>query len=104
MRAPILVPIALLGAALVPVDGTATHAVQPGERAPAAAKLIQAATPIPLEAVLRLIEERYPGRALGAQLVDHGGRQVYRIKWMGDDGRVHEIVADVASGEILQVR
>lgn len=57
----------------------------------------------PLGAVLRQIGERWPGRALAAHTVDRDGRPVYRIKWLGDDGKVRDITADARTGEILRV-
>ncbi|HSA80574.1 MAG TPA: PepSY domain-containing protein [Geminicoccaceae bacterium] len=58
----------------------------------------------PLGAVLRTIGERYPGHALEARRIERDGRAVYRIKWLGDDGKVREITADARTGEILTVR
>jgi hypothetical protein len=58
----------------------------------------------PLGAVLRAIGERYPGRALDARRIERDGRALYRIKWLGDDGKVREITADANTGGILSVR
>jgi len=58
----------------------------------------------PLGAVLRAIGERYPGRALDARRIERDGRALYRIKWLGDDGKVREITADAETGAILSVR
>ena len=58
----------------------------------------------PLESVLRAIQQRLPGRALDARLVQRGGRQAYLIKWFSDEGRVRDITADARSGEILDMR
>jgi hypothetical protein len=58
----------------------------------------------PLGAVLRAIGERYPGRALDARQIERDGRVLYRIKWLGNDGKVREITADAATGAILSVR
>jgi uncharacterized membrane protein YkoI len=69
----------------------------------AAAVLAQAET-VPLGQVLRAIADRFPGRALDAQRTERDGRQVYRIKWLGNDGKVREVLADAQSGEILSVR
>jgi hypothetical protein len=84
--------------------GVSGYGLPGREPATPALLLAQAVQPIPLEAVLRMIEQRYPGRALGARLVDRKGRRAYRIKWIGDDGRVHEIMADANDGQILQIR
>jgi hypothetical protein len=58
----------------------------------------------PLGAVLRAIGERYPGRALDARRIERDGRALYRIKWLGDDGKVRDITADAETGAILSVR
>ena len=58
----------------------------------------------PLGAVLRRIGERFPGRALDAQTTEREGRPIYRIKWLGNDGKVRDITVDARSGQILQVR
>lgn len=77
--------------------------------APAPSKLVDSQlTPKdqvkPLEAVLDAIKRRFPGRALGARLVDWQGRDAYEIRWMGENGKVHDITADAASGKILEER
>lgn len=59
---------------------------------------------VPLEAVLRQIERRYPGHQLSVSGPSSGGGgYVYRIKWLTDDGAVLYIVADAESGAILSV-
>jgi uncharacterized membrane protein YkoI len=58
----------------------------------------------PLGRVLRRIEERYPGRALDAELIERQQGPVYRIKWLGEDGKVREVTADARTGRLLEVR
>jgi uncharacterized membrane protein YkoI len=58
----------------------------------------------PLGKVLRRIEERYPGRALDAQLIEREQAPIYRVKWLGEDGKVREVTADARTGRILEVR
>ena len=58
----------------------------------------------PLGKVLRRIEERYPGRALDAELIERDRAPIYRIKWLGEDGQVREVTADARTGRILDVR
>ena len=58
----------------------------------------------PLGRVLRRIEERYPGRALDAELIERQQGPTYRIKWLGEDGKVREVTADARPGRILDVR
>jgi uncharacterized membrane protein YkoI len=66
--------------------------------------LAQAAKVEPLGAVLKRIGQRYPGRALDAQLNERADPPVYRVKWLGDDGKVREVTADARTGRILDVR
>jgi uncharacterized membrane protein YkoI len=66
--------------------------------------LAQAENVEPLGAVLKRIEQRYPGRALDAQLNQRADPPVYRVKWLGDDGKVREVTADARTGRILDVR
>jgi hypothetical protein len=70
---------------------------------PGVLHLAQADEVKPLAQVLRTIGERFPGHALDAQLVRQGEPR-YRVKWLGEDGKVREITADARSGEILNVR
>ena len=54
--------------------------------------------------MLRQIEQRYPGRALGAELTERTEPPVYRIKWLGEDGKVREVRVDARTGHILDAR
>lgn len=65
--------------------------------------LAQAEDVKPLAQVLQTIGQRFPGHALDAELVGQGEPR-YRVKWLGEDGKVREITADARSGEILDVR
>lgn len=49
------------------------------------------------EAVAR-VERRYKARAVRAEEKRHGDRIEYRIRLLGDDGRVFEVRVDAASG------
>ena len=71
---------------------------------PAVLQLAQAEEVKPLAQVLRTIGARFPGHALDAELVRGGGEPRYRVKWLGEDGKVREITADARSGRILDVR
>jgi uncharacterized membrane protein YkoI len=57
-----------------------------------------------LGSVLRQIEQRYPGRALDAELIERAEPPLYRIKWLGEDGKVREVRVDARTGRILDVR
>ena len=54
--------------------------------------------------MLRQIEQRYPGRALDAELNQRAEPPVYRIKWLGEDGKVREVRVDARTGRVLDVR
>ena len=58
----------------------------------------------PLGKVLRQIERRYPGRALDAELIERAEPPVYRVKWLGEDGKVREVRVNARTGRILGVR
>lgn len=96
MRLLALALIAGLGAVSWP--GASMAAGRDAER------VVAQADAVPLDQVLRAIAGRFPGRALAAERAEQGGRQVYRIKWLGNDGKVREVLADARSGEILSVR
>jgi uncharacterized membrane protein YkoI len=65
--------------------------------------LAQAQDVKPLAEVLQTISQRFPGHALDAQLIGQGEPR-YRVKWLGEDGKVREITADARSGQIIDVR
>jgi hypothetical protein len=95
----LLAPPAILaapGASLAGAAGALRGGVSSG--------MVPIAAQQPLGAVLRAIGERYPGRALDARRIERDGRALYRIKWLGDDGKVREITADAETGAILSVR
>ena len=66
-------------------------------------QLAQAEDVKPLAQILQTIGERFPGHALDAELVRQGEPR-YRVKWLGEDGKVREITSDAKSGQILDVR
>lgn len=79
-------------------------APDPGVAAAGQREVAQAGDVMPLGAVLRVIGQRYPGRALDAQLREPDGAAEYHIKWLGNDGTVREITVNARTGEILRVR
>jgi uncharacterized membrane protein YkoI len=87
------------------VCGLAAAASPAWPAAPGAGPVVAQAEGVqPLGKILRRIEDRYPGRALDAELTEREQSPVYRIKWLGEDGKVREITADARSGRILEVR
>ena len=94
-----LLAVVLLVLGLAAVSGPAWPA--PFGKAPVMA---QAEGVQPLGRVLRQIERRFPGRALDAELIERAEPPVYRIKWLGEDGKVREVTADARTGRVLKVR
>lgn len=94
-----LLAVVLLMLGLAAMSGPAWPA--PLDKAPVMA---QAEGVQPLGRVLRQIEQRYPGRALDAELIERAEPPVYRIKWLGEDGKVREVTADARTGRIVAVR
>jgi uncharacterized iron-regulated membrane protein len=79
-------------------------AASPGARADSrSSTLVWIADRPTLGAVLRRIDQRYPGRALAAYTLERNGRALYQIKWLGNDGKVRDITCDARTGEILRV-
>lgn len=72
--------------------------------ADAGAHQVAQADVVPLPQVLSQIARRYPGRALDARMQERGGRPIYWIKWLAEDGKVWEIVVDARTGQILSAR
>jgi len=59
---------------------------------------------LPLSQVLPRVQQRVPGRLLDANLVERGGRSIYLIKMMTNNGNVAIVSADATNGNILNVR
>ena len=98
MRRTLVIALASLGLASLELPPTAA-AREPGRML----QLAQADDVKPLAQVLETIAKQFPGRALDAELVRQGN-PTYRVKWLGDDGKVREVTSDARSGKILDVR
>jgi uncharacterized membrane protein YkoI len=94
-----LLAVALLVLGLAAMSGPSSAAPVVEEQVLAQAEGVQ-----PLGRVLRQIEQRYPGRALDAELIGQAEPPVYRIKWLGEDGKLREVRVDARTGRILEVR
>lgn len=98
MRRTLVIVLASLGLAGLELPGTAA-AREPGPML----QLAQADDVKPLAQILDTIAKKFPGRALDAELVKQGN-PTYRVKWLGEDGKVREVTSDAKNGEILDVR
>jgi hypothetical protein len=56
---------------------------------------------VSLSRVIAIINGRMPGRVLDAGLESYGGRQVYRVRWLTQDGRRLDFLVDAATGVIV---
>jgi len=91
---PLLAALAALFVAGLPVSGASAAdgaRAQRGERA-------MAERSISLDEAVAQAERRYKARAVRAQEKRHGERIEYRIRLLGDDGRVFEVRIDAATG------
>ena len=99
-----LIPVLLASLAVLAAPGVSLAGVVGAFHSGVGNDIVLIADEQPLGAVLRAIGQRYPGRALDARRIERDGRALYRIKWLGDDGKVREIMADAQTGDILSVR
>ncbi|MGH6920837.1 MAG: PepSY domain-containing protein [Geminicoccaceae bacterium] len=88
---------------LLMLAGLCLPGVAAATQPPGMLRLAQAEDVKPLAQILQTIGQRFPGHALDAELVRQGEPR-YRVKWLGEDGKVREITADARSGQILDVR
>jgi hypothetical protein len=60
---------------------------------------------ISLEELENRIARRAPGRRIGnPELLNYGGRSVYRIRWRMPDGHILIVFADAETGDVLEIR
>lgn len=71
------------------------HAADRGRRGP---ERSHAGPAISLDEAVARAERRYKARAVRAEEKRHGDRVEYRIRLLGEDGRVFEVRIDAATG------
>ena len=59
----------------------------------------EAGRALPLAGILERAQRDAPGRVLGVELEDEGGRVVYEVKVLRPDGRVRMLAYDAATGK-----
>lgn len=74
-----------------------------GNEQDSARKAVESGEIRPLKDILRGVRGRVDGEVLDTQLNETGGSYVYRVKVLGNDGRVRVLMIDARSGQILQV-
>jgi uncharacterized membrane protein YkoI len=87
--------------ALTLMSAVPAHADSEQDRARAA---VDAGDVKPLGQILRSVRQKYKGQVLDSQLLDQGGRWVYRVRLLTQDGKVLDIGVDGKSGQILDVQ
>ncbi len=67
---------------------------------------VRAGEILPLQTVLSRVTGQFGGRVIDVDLKGgRGGRAwIYRIKMLTPDGRVREVIADAATGQVRSVR
>ena len=63
---------------------------------------VQQGRHVPLRDIIAQIQNRYPGRMLGAEL-ERGEPSIYVIDWLTEDGRKLTVRANAENGAILGV-
>ncbi len=58
----------------------------------------------PLGAILKAVRQKYKGQVLDTQLLDMGGRWVYRVRFLTQDGQALDIGVDGRSAQIIDVQ
>ena len=93
------IPLAVICLALAlsafPVSGAVASN---GDRGRSSGERAFADRAISLDEAVAQAERRYKARAVRAEEKRHGDRIEYRIRLLGDDGRVFEIRVDASSG------
>jgi uncharacterized membrane protein YkoI len=92
---PLLAVLAALAVAGLPVSDSAAangHRERGGDRTMAEQRSVS------LDEAVAQAERRYKARAVRAEEKRHGDRIEYRIRLLGDDGRVFEVRIDAATG------
>jgi uncharacterized membrane protein YkoI len=87
--------VCLFGAFSMAPDALASGRDRPRDRG---AERPRAERAISLDEAVARAERRYKARAVRAEEKRHGDRIEYRIRLLGDDGRVFEIRVDATSG------
>ncbi|NVK40335.1 MAG: PepSY domain-containing protein [Oceanospirillaceae bacterium] len=64
--------------------------------------LVEQGEMLSLEQLLALHRERFRGELLDLELEHKGGRLIYEVEVLGEDGRVREFELDARSGELIK--
>ena len=67
-----------------------------------ARELSEAGEILPLESILKKVQQVYPGRVLEVDLERKHGRLVYEIELVDEQGVVRELYYDAATGDLLR--
>ncbi len=59
---------------------------------------------LPLRTVLEKVERDYQGQAVKVEFEQEGGRYIYEIRLLQNDGRMAKLKVDAVDGKVLDVR
>jgi len=68
-----------------------------------ALRLLQKGSILPLDEITAKVRAKIPGKVLEVELETEDGAYVYEFKILGPNGRVKEVEASAATGEILKI-
>ncbi len=66
-----------------------------------ARRLLDAGEILPLEAILKKVRERFPGKIIEVKLEREDDDIAYEVELLGDDGVVTEVYINAKTGNIL---
>lgn len=83
----------------------ATVPLQAGERDhDAARQALEQGKVLPLRTVLEKVERDYQGQAIKIEFEHDGGRFIYEIRLLQNDGRIVKLEVDAVNGKVLSVK
>ena len=90
---------------LAVVAAAVTQPVQADDDHDRARRAVQAGHVLPLRTILDHAARDYPGEVIEAELDDDdGGRVIYELKLITDQGQVMKLYYDAQSGALLKVK
>lgn len=75
-----------------------------GEDASSIRAAVQSGAVVPLENVLKLVAQNFPGQVINVDLDSESSGWVYKIKVLNDEGRVTKVEYDAKSLKLLKVK
>lgn len=99
MRIALAALMLLAAVAVQPADARAFS----GSEQDSAREAVKSGEIRSLKDILRGVRRQVDGQVLDTQLEESGGGYVYRVKVLGNDGRVRVLMIDGRSGKVLRM-